>query len=267
MRVVSLVLIAALALHARGADRQRIAAANVAGTTLFTWLGCYVHAKITKTPPHHARCLAAGAFGGVAFYQAKRMAGEGHLATSWIVSNVASSVVENATAGEHPLSRIGYSFGPLRLRVVTPFDRARESLVDVDVNAIETAYLARAIEDADDVDIRDGMLFFETKNTERDEQNRIILGATWGMYPGVWTRAARSVWNHETIHAIQSLQLDSVDPPALTLDRGRRIVRVRYLRAGALNLTDNLIAQKIAYEDRWVEIEAYRLAEDRWPPR
>jgi hypothetical protein len=66
---------------------------------------------------------------------------------------------------------------------------------------------------------------------------------------------------------VQALQLDSVEPPALVLDRELRIVRVRHLRLGALNLADNLAAQAVPYEDRWVEIEAYRFAGDRTPPR
>jgi hypothetical protein len=266
-RIIALMLVAALALPARAADRERIAALNVAGTTLFTWLGCVVRAKLTRTPAHHGRCLAAGAIGGAGFYEAKRLMGEGHVTTGWLVANAAASVVENTTAGEHPLSRIGYTFGPLRLRVVTPFDRARESIVDVDISAAETGYLARAIHDADDVDIRDGMIWSETRRPSVDDQGRVTHGYTWGIYPSVWSSAARDVWHHEAVHSVQSMQLDSVEPPALTLDRERRMVRVRFLRAGALNVADNISAQAVPYEDRWVEIEAYRLAEDANPPR
>jgi hypothetical protein len=93
-----------------------------------------------------------------------------------------------------------------------------------------------------------------------------VHGFAWGVFPGIWRGAAPSVANHEAVHALQSLQLDSVEPPALTLDRARRPIRVRYLRAGALNGADNLSAQLVPYEERWVEIEAYRLAEDRPPP-
>jgi hypothetical protein len=252
-------------LHA--ADRERIAAINVAGTTLVTYLGCIVHAKLTHTAPKHARCLAAGAIGGAGYYQAKRMAGDGHVTTAWLVANLTSSVVENTTAGEHPLARLGYSFGPLRLRVATPLDRTRESLLDVDLNAAELGYLARAFFDADDVDIRDGMIWYETRQPSVDEQGRAVHGYTWGLFPGVWSGARKDVWNHEAVHAVQALQLDSVEPPALTLDRERRPVRVRYLRLGALNLADNLGTQLLPYEDRWEEIEAYRLANDRPPPR
>jgi hypothetical protein len=255
----------ALPLHA--ADRQKIAALNVAGTTLVTWAGCLVHAKLTKTPPKHARCLAAGAVGGAGYYQAKRLAGDGHITTAWLLANLTSSVVENTTAGEHPLARVGYSVGPLRLRIATPFDEKKESLLDIDVNAAEIGYLTRAIIDAADVDIRDGMIWYETENAQVDEEGRTIHGYTWGLFPGVWTNAHPQVWSHEAVHAVQALQLDAVEPPALILDRERRRVRVRHLRLGLFNVADNVGSQLLPYEDRWFEIEAYRFAGDREPPR
>lgn len=269
LRFTKAAAIAAALLHipAHAADRQKIAALNVASTSLVTWAGCFVHAKLTKTPPRHARCLAAGAVGGAGYYQAKRLAGDGHITTAWLLANLTSSVVENTTAGEHPLARVGYSFGPLRLRLATPFDRARESLLDVDVNAAEVGYLARAVIDADDVDIRDGMIWYETENPQVDEQGRALHGYTYGVYPGVWMHARSDVRSHETVHAVQALQLDAVEPPALVLDRERRRVRVRHLRLGLLNLADNAGSQLLPYEDRWFEIEAYRFAGDREPPR
>jgi hypothetical protein len=252
------------------ADRQRIATLNVAGTTLMTYLGCVVQNKVMKRPVRNARCLVAGAIGGAGFYQAKRLAGEGHLTTAWLVANLSSSAIENTMHGEHPLSRLGYSFGPFRLRVATPLDRERESIVDVDLNAAETGYLARAFLDADDVDIRDGMIWWETRDP--DVQGDLVFhGYTWGMFPGVWSGAQPHVWNHEAVHALQSLQLDSVEPPALDLrDDGRRsfrFFRIRYVRAGVLNLTDNIAWAQAPYEDRWAEIEAYRFAERRDPPK
>ena len=264
MRATAILLLLAVPAHA--ADRQKIAALNVASTSLVTWAGCLVHAKLTKSAPKHARCLAAGAIGGAGYYHAKRMAGEGHVTTAWLVASLTSSLVENTTAGEHPLARVGYSFGPLRLRVATPLDRARESLLDIDLNAAEVGYLTRALLDADDVDIRDGMIWYETERPSVDEQGRSIQGYTWGIFPGVWSRAREEVWNHEAVHAVQALQLDAVEPPALTLDRERRPVRVRHLRLGLLNVADNVGSQLLPYQERWFEIEAYRLAGDREPP-
>jgi hypothetical protein len=268
MRPLAVALALLLALPSRAADRQQIATANVAATSLFTFLGCVVQGKLQKrvqTRRDAARCFAAGAVAGAGFYQAKRLVADGDIATGWLVANVASSVVENTTAGEHPFGRIGYTFGPFRLRFATPADRTRESYLDVDLSVVEIGFLSRMLIDADDVDIRDGMLWWET-NERRAEEGRVFTGYTWGVYPGVWSGARRRTWNHEGIHAVQALQLDSVEPPALTLDRGKQPVRIRYVRAGAVNLTDNLFWGSQAYEQRWVEIEAYRLVDDRKPP-
>ncbi|HYO78743.1 MAG TPA: hypothetical protein VE010_19945 [Thermoanaerobaculia bacterium] len=269
MRAAALTLSLLLAIPSSAADRQQIATLNVAATSLFTFLGCVVQGKLQKrvqTRRDAARCFGAGAVAGVGFYQAKRLAAQGDITTGWLVANMASSVVENTTAGEHPLSRIGYTFGPFRVRVATPADRARESYVDLDLSLVETGFLLRAMNDADDFDIRDGMVWFETREQVR-EDDFIFSGYTWGIYPGAWTRARQSTWNHEAVHAIQALQLDSVEPPLLTAQRDRRPSRLRHVRAGAVNLTDNIFWGQMDYEQRWGEVEAYRLVDDRRPPR
>ncbi len=265
MRVLALTLVLLLALPSHAVDRQQIATINVAATSLFTFLGCLVQKKVS-TRRDAARCFSVGAVAGAGFYQAKRLAARGDIATGWLVANAATSLVENTTAGEHPLSRAGYTFGPFRLRVATPFDRARESWVDLDVSVAETGYLFRAVEDADDFDVRDGLLWFETDERIR-EDDVIFNGYTWGIYPGTWTRARETTWNHEAVHAVQALQLDSVEPPSLTAQRSRRPFRIRHIRLGTVNVADNLIWGRAAYDDRWVEIEAFRLTEDRRPPQ
>lgn len=269
-RVISFVLATLIAIPLPAADRQRIAAINVAATSLFTFIGCAVQAKLQKktlTRRDAARCFGAGGVAGVGFYQAKRLVARGDITTGWLAANAASSIVENTTAGEHPLSRIGYTFGPLRLRVVTPLDRARESYVDIDVSAAETMFLARAIGDADNIDVRDGMISFVTRDPIV-EDGVVYHGYTWGIFPGVWQGAGAFTPRHEAVHAVQSLQLDSIEPPLLTFHRGRRPIRLRHIRAGALNLADNIYnARVVDYEDRWAEIEAFRLTEDREPPR
>ncbi|HEV7767416.1 MAG TPA: hypothetical protein VGQ76_20615 [Thermoanaerobaculia bacterium] len=259
----------AIAFPLPAADRQRIATINVAATSLFTFLGCYVQGRLqhrTLTRNDAARCFAAGTVAGVGFYQAKRFVADGDVTKGWLTANVATSIVENTTAGEHPLSRIGYTFGPFRLRVATPFDRARESYVDLDVSVAETMFLARAIGHADDIDIRDGMIAYET-DRPLVENRRVFHGYTWGIFPGVWRGADEFTYRHEAVHAVQSLQLDSVEPPALTFHRTRRPFRLRHVRAGVVNLTDNIFnAGVLDYEDRWAEIEAYRLTRDQAPP-
>jgi hypothetical protein len=269
MRFLACALALLLAIPARGVDRHQIATVNIAATSLFTFLGCVVQGRLQKrvqTRRDAGRCFAAGAAGGIGFYQAKRLVAGGDITTGWLLANLATSVVENTAAGEHPFSRIGYTFGPFRLRFATPADPAHESYIDLDLSVVETGFLARTLIDADDVDIRDGMLQWETEE-RLTEGGLVFNGYTWGIYPGAWTRAQESTWNHEAVHAIQAMQLDSVEPPALILGRNRQPFRIRYIRAGAVNLTDNLFWGQRAYGDRWVEIEAYRLANGRKPPQ
>jgi hypothetical protein len=269
-RAVALILALTLAVPLPAADRQRIAALNVGATSLFTFIGCAVQAQLQHrsfTRRDAARCFGVGTVAGVGFYQAKRLVARGDITTGWLAANVATSLVENTTAGEHPLSHLGYTFGPFRLRVTTPLDRERASYVDVDVSAVETMFLTQAIADADDIDIRDGMIAFET-NDPIVEGNVVYHGFTWGIFPGVWRGADQFTPRHEAVHAVQSLQFDSVEPPALTFHRTRRPIRLRYVRLGALNLADNIFnAQALDYADRWAEIEAFRLTEDVAPPR
>ncbi len=249
------------ALPATAGSREKIAVINVAGTSLLTYLSCVVQKKMRPRT-----CLAAGAVAGAGFYQSKRLVSRGDITTGWLVANVSSSIVENTAAGAHPLSRIGYTFGPLRFRVSTPAEKNRQSWIDIDVSAAETGYLARALNDADDVDVRDGMIWYETREPRR-EDDVVFHGYTWGVFPGTWSRAASHTWRHEAVHVVQAQQLDSFDPPVLTLQRKPRIVRIRHLRAGALNLLDNAISSRMPYEDRWSEIEAFRLVQNRRPPQ
>lgn len=265
MRALAFLLVLFLAAPLPAADRQRIATINVAATSLFTYLGCVVQKKV-RSGRDAAKCFGAGAIAGAGFYQAKRSAARGDITRGWLIANAAASLVENTTAGEHPLGRIGYTFGPFRFRVVTPLDRQRESFVEVDVSIAETGFLVRAIGDADDVDVRDGMVWYETKRP--DVVDGIVFhGYTWGIFPGTWSGAREHTWNHEAVHAVQALQLDSVEPPLLTFPRSTRFFRLRHIRAGAVNVTDNVFHAQRPYPERWVEIEAYRLTQDREPPR
>lgn len=270
VRVISIILAVILAAPLSAADRDRIAGINVAATSALTFLGCLVQARLQNramTRGLAGRCVAAGAVAGGGFYQAKRLAAQGDITTGWIVANLATSVVENTTAGEHPLSRIGYTFGPFRLRVVTPADAKRESFVDLDVSLTETGFLVRAINDADDIDVRDGMIWFETRDPERSD-GFTFHGYTWGIYPGAWTGARPETWRHEAVHAVQAMQLDSIEPPALTFDRKPRFFRLRHLRLGAAHFVENVSTGNLVdYGDRWSEIEAYRLVDDAEPPR
>ncbi|HEX2059892.1 MAG TPA: hypothetical protein VHK90_04060, partial [Thermoanaerobaculia bacterium] len=174
LRRVSLALALILALPLSAADRRKIATINVGATALVTLASCAIQ-NHARTWREAARCLGIGAVAGAGFYQAKRLSGRGDITAGWLVANAATSLVENTTAGEHPLSRLGYTFGPFRVRVATPFDEKKESFADIDVSVSETIYLARMVDDAEDIDVRDGMVSWETREPVR-EDDRTLLG-------------------------------------------------------------------------------------------
>ncbi|HEX7151895.1 MAG TPA: hypothetical protein VF618_10435 [Thermoanaerobaculia bacterium] len=264
---VAVALICTLTIPAHAAGRRRMRAVNISATSLFTLLGAFAQGKV-KTARDAGRIALAGLVAGYGFSEAKAMAGRGDVTTGWLVANAASSLVENTTSGNHPLSHIGYTAGPLRLRVATPLDRERQARIDVDFSVIETFFLVRAIQDADEVGIRDGMLSFERRDVI-NEDDLVFVGYTWGIYPAVITGTGPEIWHHEAVHAIQSQQLDSVEAPVYTFDRDDtkpRFLRWRHVKPGFVHAASNLASQQKDYADRWAEIEAYRLAQDVAPP-
>ena len=101
------------------------------------------------------------------------------------------------------------------------------------------------------------------------------FGQTSGMFPGVWTRKdemdfRNEVWGHEGVHAVQSLQLDALEPsfafftnesdwkPAMK----KRLIRFEHLKVGLVNLGDSAVESMMDYRNRWREIEALRIAQN-----
>lgn len=212
------------------------------------------------------RYLLIGGGAGAVFYEAKRMTGDGRKTAGWLLANAASSVVENAAEGEHLAGRFGYSVGPIRLRVATPYARRGVAWVDADWSLAETGFLAFARYKGERFSFRNGLITVD-RDTPWDLDGRHPEGVAFGLFPGVMPGAARTSWNHEMVHAIQALQFDSVEPPQWTFGQEpaagerRPLFRLRHIRPGyvhALNLTQD----RRDYEDRWYEVEAWWLAEE-----
>lgn len=220
-----------------------------------------------------ARCLVAGSAAGYGSFQSKIRIRDGKVAQGWLLANVAASVSENAAAGRSPFAQIGYSLGPFRVRVVVPWlDRDADAYSYVDASAYETGALVRAVANSDRVRFRAGMIAFQRRNLFPSQGGvGPFTGYTFGIYPGVWAQAGPDVFRHEVIHAVQSLQMDSVEPSFRVLTYNpppstrRRIIRFQVLKVGAVNLGNGAALEQQRYEDRWTEIEAYRLAQRRAP--
>jgi hypothetical protein len=255
------------------ADRSRIRTINIGSQGVVTLITGVVQGKV-RTPRDVARCLLTGFVSGYGFYEAKNMIGRGNTQSGWIVANVAASLSENVAAGKNPLAQVGYSIGPFRLRVpLGKLDPSADSYVFVDVSAYEAVKLVDAIRDNDRLRFRSGLIAFERDSIYDREGDIITVGRAYGIYPGVWVDADSRVWPHEVIHAVQSLQLDAEEPsipflsyrPATRPGQPKRLIRFEHFKVGLMNLANDNILGNQRYENRWVEIEAYRLAQDQPP--
>lgn len=274
MRILTLVLCLILAAPAaRAADRNRIRTLNIGAQSVVTVVSGLIQGKC-RGVRDFLKCLGSGAVAGYGFYEAKVRVADGDVQTGWLLANAAASVSENAAAGRNPVSQFGYSFGPVRIRVPIPgIGPAADSWVLVDVSAYETGKLIQSYQENDRIRWRSGMIAFErdTPYPADDPRDLPFEGRAYGIYPGVWIHAVPEIWNHEVIHAIQDLQGDAAEPSfdILTYQSRpmarKRLIRFERLQVGLLNLANDFANDQQQYEDRWVEIEAYRLANRRAP--
>lgn len=269
IRAIAALLIL-LAGEANAAGRKTLRGYNISLQPAFTLLSAALQRKI------HSRsdvwkCLAAGAVAGYGFSEAKVNAARGDVRTGWFIANAASSVSANAAAGRHPLGRLRWTMGPVHAELTTPLEREidRKAFVHVGLSLYETGALIYMSRESDLRVRRDGLISFSNRRLY-DVQGTPRQGMTAGIFPGVSRGAGDDVWNHEVIHAIQSLQIDSVEPPlcAMAPDgcnrRKRRPVQFDF-ELGVLPLLHADVLGSRNYDARWVEIEAWRLAQGSEP--
>lgn len=248
-------------------DRQKILVWNVSLTSLFTLISAVVQRQV-ESPQDALHHFLIGSAAGFSYYEAKRIAGKGRAAQAWLLTNATATIVENTSSGEHPLGRIGYTVGPLRLRVATRWTRTAVARVEADWSLAETAALGRALLEGDDVRWRDGLIAIDRDEPwpDPDREGHTFTGRAFGVFPGVAPGAHPKVWPHETIHVIQSQQLDSVEPPLYSFggdredDKPLRLFMFRHVRLGFTHLANYPTFER-PYGERWGEVEAYGLAE------
>ena len=156
-------------------DRAKVRAYNIGLTSLFTLVNATVQGEV-RSVRDAVRHLLIGSGAGYSFYQAKRMAGGGRTTEGWLLANATSSIVENTSSGEHPVGRIGYTVGPMRLRFATPFARKALANIELDWSLAETAYLITALREGDHVRWRDGLIAVddETGWPDPDRENVVF---------------------------------------------------------------------------------------------
>jgi hypothetical protein len=268
-RAIAFALTLSLAIDAHAADGRAL---NIGAQAIVTVVSGYVQGHCRGRDLW--RCLTAGAVAGYGFYEAKNMVSHNDVTAGWLVANVAASLSENVAAGKHPLAQVGYSLGPVRVRVpICRFDPRADSYVYVDASLAQTVAMWHAMGDNDSMHLRRGMIMFERDSPYPASDGGTFDGYTWGMFPGVAPAADRELWHHEIIHAVQSLQAQSVEPSLRILTytppppARKRFVRFEHLHLGVIEGLNSLATDQQSYEDRWNEIEAYDIAQDVKPPR
>lgn len=243
------------------APEREIAAFNVAVSSVGALGARAVRGKV-RSFGDVAEALGAGAVGGLGFYGAKRLVGDGRLASGIALGYAAASVTENAAEGEHPLGAVRYGFGPLDVRARTPFARRPRPALAVEVNAVGALGLAVLPVLGYRPVVEGGTLVF------RDNDPPAGLGIVptrGGFALGRVVGAEQdlpAVIPHETIHALQSLQLSAITP-------AYRLRDVTGHGPGALDLQLDwslpllgLSYLAVPYRSRWSEVEAYTLVPD-----
>jgi hypothetical protein len=251
------------------ANHTKMRAFNVGITAFFTVFSAMRQGQI-KSWRDVPRYLLIGSGAGAAFYEAKRLAGRGNTTAGWLIANATTSVVENTTAGEHPVGRIGYTVGPLRLRVATPYVRKGVARVDADWSLAETVFLGAALLEGERIRVRNGLIAVDrdTPWPDPDNPDNEFFGRAFGVFPGVVRGVPPVTWHHEIVHVIQNQQMDSVEFPVRTWgrerapDEARPLFALRHVRLGWTHIA-NAVTYKRDYGERWGEVEAYWLAEGK----
>lgn len=270
LSILTLTLLFAGTLHA--GEQAKILWWNVAIQPVATLASAAVQGKL-RTWDDWRRCLRVGATTGAAFYGSKRLAADGHVVAGLVLANVASSMTSNAAAGRHALSRIGVTIGPVRAEVSTPKDEDRTARVHLSTNLAELISLGMMLDLSDGVTIRDGLISFrrDTDYPDFRDDDLTFPGYTVGVFPGVSPAASEEVWRHEVVHVIQAMQVDALEPGYCEwgrFDCRRKPPSDRWLELEPLRLSvfaganAGAMTFLLDYDQRWTEIEAYRLAQD-----
>ena len=258
------VLMAALILvpaaRAQAVSDRTIVLGNVIGSSVTTLVRGLIQGHVHNLRDA-VKMLTYGAASGFGFYQAKKQVAAGRTFNGVLLANLSASVVDNVTAGEGPLSYLGFTLPLVRLEVATPLAKKPHSLVSVSFSPRDAISLAMSLAKADRVAIRGGMLAFEADTPLAEN----VRGWAYSIFPTVVSGKPDAVFRHEMVHVMQSLQLMAASPEPLLKGHRRERGKMKLLsfsgfRMQALGLVNDFtLARFQSYDDYWKEAEAYAL--------
>jgi hypothetical protein len=207
------------------------------------------------------KCLAYGSASGYGFYQSKKLIAADRVFSGVLLANLSASVIDNVTSGEGPLSYIGFSLPLVRIEIATPLARQKRSLLRATVSPRDAISLALSLSKSDRMMMRNGMLAFEADTPLAAN----VRGWAYSVFPTMLTGTNDSVYQHEMVHVVQSLQLMAASPEPLLQSHRRDGGKAKFLsfagfRIQALGLANDLTMAKLqSYNKYWREAEAYSL--------
>lgn len=260
MAMLMAVLIIVPATKARAVSEKTIVLGNVVGSSVTTLVRGLLQGEVHNVRDA-VKMLGFGAAGGFGFYEAKKQVAAGRTFSGLLLANLSASVIDNVTSGEGPLSYIGITLPLVRLEVATPLAKDARSLLRVSVSPRDAISLAMSLSKSDRMSFKGGLLAFEADTPLAAG----VRGWAYGIFPTVVSGKPESVFRHEAVHVVQSLQLMAASPEPFLKGYRREEGRKKLLsfagfRTQALGLVNDLtLAKAQSYDRYWKEAEAYAL--------
>ena len=252
-------------LHVNAVSENTIRLYNVAGQGVFTLIRGVIQGKV-KTFKDVLKTLVWGSAAGYGFYEAKKMIGNGKVTAGVMLANLSASISENVSLGDHPLAYIGYTIGPARIEIATPFAKKPQAFFNITASPADLVTLFYSLTNANRITFRNGLITFMADEPIAEN----VLGWTHGIYPTILPDQPSFVFNHEAVHAVQHLQLMSISPELFIENKSNSdfkpsLVRFQGLRGNALGSLRDLLFGRLYSEGEtnWWEIEAYNFASDK----
>lgn len=170
---------------------------NIGGTAIMTLSRGLLEGKV-KSVKDVMKMLFYGVVSGYGFYQSKKLISNGKVFPGVLLANVSASVVENVATGKHPLSRIGYSIGFMRVNLY-PF---KSKFINFDFSPKDVVSLFISLKITKKIVFKNGLISFEAEKKFEDG-----IGWCSGIYPTIVLNTKEYVYNHEVVHMVQNLQL------------------------------------------------------------
>ena len=248
------------------ASEGTIRIGNILGSAVSTLVRGIIQGKV-KNFADAGKMFLYGGVAGYGFYAAKNMASKGNITTGVMLANLSASISENVSWGQNPLAYIGYSLGPVRVKIATPLAKNASGIINLNVSAKEVLSLAYSISKADKISFKHGLLTFSA--SEKLEGTNAI-GWTKGMFATTMLDTPDYVLNHEVVHVIQNMQLSSVSLYEPLIQKNHNnysgetgLFNFEGIKLDLFSLANDLANASVQYDSQWQEIEAHHFATDR----